>query len=129
MNASLSGDITTLLKQWADGDQEALAGLLVILYDELRRIAKIHLSKERSDHTLQPTALVHESYLRLVKQQNVQWENRTHFFAVAAQVMRNILVDYARHRNSDKGGGQQFRITYDDAIDVAIRKDIDLIAL
>ena len=99
------GDITRLLVDWSSGDQAALAQLLPLVYDELHRLARGHMRRERPDHLLQTTALVHEAYLRLVDQKHVRWQTRAHFFAVAAQVMRRILVDYARGRRREKRGG------------------------
>lgn len=99
-----SGEITRLLADWGGGDEAALDKLLPLVYDELRRMASGYMRHERGDHLLQTTALVHEAYLRLVDQQNVSYQTRAHFFAVAAQVMRHILVDYARGRNRAKRG-------------------------
>ncbi|MEW6735204.1 MAG: sigma-70 family RNA polymerase sigma factor [Acidobacteriota bacterium] len=122
-------DITELLKLWTEGDQEALARLTAVLYDELRRIARLHMQKERGDHTLQPTALVNESFLRLVRQKDIKWQSRVHFLAVASQVMRHILVDYARHRTADKRGGSNYKIPLDQ-VNVATNESmIDLVAL
>lgn len=99
-----SGEITRLLADWGGGDDAALDKLLPLVYDELRRVASSYMRRERGDHLLQTTALVHEAYLRLVDQENVRYQTRAHFFAVAAQVMRHILVDYARGRNRAKRG-------------------------
>ena len=93
-------DVTALLVNWSDGDQEALNKLMPLVYDELRRLASRHLRHERPGHTLQTTALVHEAYLKLVDQKNANWQNRVQFFSAAAQVMRHILVDYARSRRA-----------------------------
>ena len=101
---STQGEITQLLADWSEGDEAALKKLLPLVYDELHRLANAYMRRERHDHTLQTTALVHEAYLRLVGQQNVHWQTRSHFFAVAARVMRNILVDYARGRGRAKRG-------------------------
>ena len=98
-------EVTQLLRDWSAGRQEARDELLRLVYDPLRAIAERHLYREREGHTLQPTALVHELYLRLVDQRSVEWHDRMHFFAVAAQVMRRILVDHARRRKSEKRGG------------------------
>ena len=95
-------DVTALLGEWSGGDREALERLIQTVYGELRRLAAAYLKVERPDHTLQPTALVHEAYLRLSKQQGVEWKNRSHFFAVAARMMRRILVDHARKRRAAK---------------------------
>jgi len=102
---STPGEITQLLADWSEGDEAALKKLLPLVYDELHRLANAYMRRERHGHTLQTTALVHEAYLRLAGQQNVQWQTRAHFFAVAARVMRNILVDYARGSGRAKRGG------------------------
>jgi RNA polymerase sigma-70 factor, ECF subfamily len=102
-----SADVTVLLTQLADGDQEAASQLVPLVYSELRRMAARYMRRERVDHTLQTTALVHEAYLKLVEQTSSSWENRAHFFAIAAQIMRHILVDHARgHLREKRGGGQ-----------------------
>jgi RNA polymerase sigma factor (TIGR02999 family) len=101
---STHGEITRLLEDWNKGDESALQKLLPLVYGELHRLANAYMRRERRDHTLQTTALVHEAYLRLVGQRNVHWQTRVHFFAVAARVMRNILVDYARGRGRAKRG-------------------------
>jgi RNA polymerase sigma-70 factor (ECF subfamily) len=98
-------NITLMLKQLNEGNQDVVAELVPLLYDELRRLAAAYLRRERSDHTLQPTALVHEAYLRLVDQKEVHWQNRSHFFGIAAQQMRRILLDYARSHKAAKRGG------------------------
>ena len=100
-----NGEITRLLVDWSSGNEAALTQLLPLVYDELHRLARSHMRRERPDHLLQTTALVHEAYLRLVDQRNVRWQTRAHFFAIAAQVMRRILVDYARGRRREKRGG------------------------
>src|SRR6266851_9501918 len=99
---SATHDVTQLLARWANGDQGALEDLTPLVYKELRRLAASHLRRERKSHTLQPTALVHEAYLRLVDQSNPRWQNRSHFFGVAARLMRQILVDHARQRQAGK---------------------------
>ena len=104
---SATHDVTHLLVQWANGDKQALDDLTPLVYKELRRLAASHLRRERKSHTLQPTALVHEAYLRLVDQKNPNWQNRSHFFGVASQLMRRILVDHARKRRADKRAGQR----------------------
>lgn len=100
-----SPEITQMLQDWSDGKQEALDALLPLVYAELRRQASRYLRRERAGHTLQTTALIHEAYLRLIDQRDVRWQNRAHFFAIAAQAMRRILVDYAKARNREKRGG------------------------
>ena len=122
-------EITELLIAWNEGQQEALERLLPVVYDELRKLARSYLRRERSDHTLQATALVHEAYLRLIDQQGVNWKNRAHFFGIASQMMRRILVNHALARNSEKRGGDYNKLTLDEAVDYAKRRDIDLIAL
>lgn len=115
--ASSSPDITRLLVQWSEGDAEALERLVPLVYGELKRIASNQLRRERPEHTMAPTALVHELYLRLIDQRGATWENRIHFFSLAAQLMRRILVDYARARNADKRGGSVTRISIDEALE------------
>src|SRR6266571_1932258 len=100
-------DISTLLRAWSDGDQSALKGLTAIVYSELHRLAHRYMERERPDHILQTTALVNEAYMRLVDYKSMHWQNRAHFFAVSAQVMRRILVEHARRRNVRRGGGIQ----------------------
>src|SRR5262245_56308449 len=99
---SATHDVTQLLTLWADGDQQALEDLTPLVYRELRRLAASHLRKERKSHTLQPTALVHEAYLRLVDQSNPRWENRSHFYGISARLMRQILVEHARRKHAIK---------------------------
>ena len=100
-----AGEITGLLRDWSEGDEQALERLMGLIYDELRRHAAAQLRRERPDHTLQTSALIHEAYLRLVEQRHVDWQNRTHFFGIAAQMMRRILVNHARDRVTAKRGG------------------------
>jgi len=120
--------VSALLSKWRAGDQEALQALIPLVYQELRRIAQHHLKQERPDHTLQSTALVHEAYLRLMKQGPAEVANRTHFLAVASQLMRQILVDHARgHRAAKRGGG--FKLEINDAVSVQKTQNVDLIAL
>lgn len=121
--------VTELLQGWRAGDREALDALLPLIYDELHRLAHHHLRNERSDHTLRSTALVHEAYFRLVGQELPQWQSRSHFFAVAAQLMRQILVDYARRRGASKRGSGVCMLTLDDAVALPQRKDVDIVAL
>lgn len=125
-----SHEITRLLRQWNDGSREALDNLLPLVYDELHKQAARYLRRENKDHTLQPTALINEAYLKLVDQREVNWENRTHFFAIAAQAMRRILVDHARTKHREKRGGDDAKLPLDEALTVAAdEKNIDLIAL
>ena len=100
---SSTPDVTQLLLKWSSGDRDALENLLPLVYRELHQLASRYLRRERSDHTLQATALVHEAYLKLIDQREVKWQNRAHFFGVAAQAMRRILVDHARRRNAKRG--------------------------
>lgn len=122
-------EVTTLLMNWNGGEAEALDRLLPLVYDELRRIAGRYLRKERQDHTLQTTALVHEAYLRLIDQNQANWQNRAQFFGVAAQMMRRILVDHARGHTADKRGGGVAKLSLDEAIEIAEQREVDLIAL
>jgi RNA polymerase sigma factor (TIGR02999 family) len=122
-------DVTGLLLAWRQGSQSAFEELIPIVYDELRRLAHRHLRGERHNHTLQTAELVHETYFRLVDSSRVQWQNRGHFFAVAAQCMRRILVDGARARQSLKRGGDQTRVDLDAALTMADAPNIDLVAL
>ncbi len=121
--------VTKLLQGWRGGDRNDLEALLPLVYDELRRLAHYHLKNERPGHTLQTTALVHEAYFRLVGQELPEWESRAHFFAIAAQLMRQILVDYARRRRASKRGSGVCMLTLDDALALSRRKDVDVIAL
>lgn len=104
------GEVTSLLQHWSGGDRQALERLMPLVYGELRRVAGAYLKAERPDHTLQPTALVHEAYLRLIDQKRVVWQNRAHFFGIAAQMMRRILVDHARRRQASKRDAERLRI-------------------
>ena len=122
-------DVTLLLKQLSAGDHDAVDQLVPVLYNELRRLAAYYLRQERSNHTLQATALVHEAYLRLVDQRAVEWKNRSHFFGVAAQVMRRILLDYARSHQAVKRGGPSPKISLDDAMVYCEEQTGQLVAL
>jgi RNA polymerase sigma factor (TIGR02999 family) len=123
------GEVTRLLQDWRTGDAKAVDALVPQLYKELRRLAHFQLQKERPNHTLQSTALVHEAYARLVGQSEMQFESRTHFLAIAAQLMRQILVDYARRRRAEKRGGGAFLLNVDDAQAQPTGKDVDVVAL
>ena len=120
--------ISKLLRAWSEGDQSALNGLTPIVYEELRRLAHYYMDRERPGHTLQTTALVNEAYLRLVDYKRMQWQDRAHFFAVAAQVMRRILVDHARSHNVKRGAGVQ-HIALDDVAVLNRDRSNDLVAL
>src|SRR5215475_8874674 len=124
-----STQINFLLDQYRDGQKEGFEKLMALVYDDLRKLAAWQLQAERPDHTLQPTALVHEVYLKLAAQNPVDWQNKAHFFALAAQVMRHILVDHARTRYREKRGGAQTRIALDDAGALVSPSDPELIAL
>lgn len=121
-------DITMWLAEWRHGDDAALERLVPLVYDELRRIAARQLRGERSNHTLQPTELVHEAFLRLVRQ-NVSWQNRAHFFGVAAEIMRRLLVDHARKKRADKRGAGMETIALHERIEWPAARDLDIVAL
>jgi len=127
--ASASGPVTRLLLAWKDGDQAALEDLIPVVYPELRRIAGRYLRRERVGHTLQPTALVHEAYLKLFDQDRADWQNRAQFFGVAAQLMRRILVDHAREHAAAKRGGGVRPVTLVDGAGALSPRGIDVIAL
>lgn len=126
---STTHEITELLVAWSGGDREALNQLVPVVEAELRRLAKSYLSKEHQDHILQTTALIQEAYLRLIDWQNVRWQNRAHFFGVAAQMMRHILVDYAIERKSLKRGGGVRHVTLEEATKVFSGPDLDIVDL
>ena len=121
--------VTELLVQWSHGNDAALAELTPLVYEELRRVAHHHLSGQRSDHTLQTTALVNEAYLRLADQTNPQWQNRAHFFAVAARAMRQILVSYARTQQAQKRGGGAFKVDLEEAALVSPQESREIVDL
>ena len=127
--ADASQNITTLLLAWNAGDREALSRLMPLVQDELHRLAHSYMARERSDHTLQTTALLNEAYLRLVDSSRVRWQNRAHFFAVSAQLMRRILVDFARARQKHKRGGDVVHLALDPALDIPDERSPDVIAL
>jgi len=122
-------EISVILRDWSDGNRASADALLTIVYDELRKIAAQYLSKERSGHTLQPTALVHEAYMKLVDISDIKWQDRAHFFAVSANVMRHILVDHARAKRAAKRGGSAQRIEFDDAVSLSNEPNVDLLAI
>ena len=124
-----SNQVTELLVRWRGGDKAALDSLMPLVYGELRRIAQHYLNNERPDHTLQSTALVHEAYVRLTEQDLPEWQNRAHFFAVAAQLMRQILVDYARSHRASKRGGNVYKLALDEAEEQLQAVDVDIVAL
>jgi RNA polymerase sigma factor (TIGR02999 family) len=129
MSADASGDVTQLLQQWSSGQKNALDKLMPVVYAELRKLARSYLRNERPDHTLQTTALVNEAYIRLIDQQNVNWQNRAHFFGIAAQAMRRILVDHARKKQAAKRGRGERKESFDEAKGTPDKKDVDLVAL
>lgn len=122
-------EVTRLLSRMEEGDREAVDLLLPVVYRELRRLASSYLQRERGNHTLQPTALVHEAYLRMVDQSRVQWQGRAHFFGVAAQMMRRILVDHARTQGARKRGGDVNKIQLEDGLAVGTSREAGLIAV
>jgi RNA polymerase sigma factor (TIGR02999 family) len=123
------GAVSGLLRAWSEGDRGAQEKLMPLVYDELRRRASAYLRHERTDHTLQPTALVHEAYLKLIGQERVVWQNRAHFYGIAAQMMRRILVDHARGHDRDKRFGNAVRVVLDDRIGTADPPDCELLLL
>jgi RNA polymerase sigma factor (TIGR02999 family) len=127
--AGSRGDVTQLLQRWSVGRQDALDQLLPAIYGELKRLAASYLRRERPDHTLQATALVHEAFLKLIDQRNVRWQNRAHFFGIAAQLMRRILVDYARAHGASKRGSGARPLSLDEALVVAPGCNVDLLGL
>jgi RNA polymerase sigma factor (TIGR02999 family) len=131
MNGQAAVNVTALLKAWSGGDAEAADQLIALVYEELRRQAARYLSRERADHTLRPTALVNEAYLRLVHQRRVVWQDRAQFFAVAATVMRRLLVDYARQHGASKRGAWCHTVSLEDGdeVSIAFAPDIDIIVL
>jgi RNA polymerase sigma factor (TIGR02999 family) len=124
-----TGAVTGLLRAWGQGDFEARERLMPLVYEELRRCAAAYLRRERKDHTLQPTALVHEAYLRLVGQRRVVWQNRAHFFGIAAQMMRRILVDHAKRQRREKRFGAAVRVPLDDLVVAARPPECDVLLL
>ncbi|HYR75482.1 MAG TPA: sigma-70 family RNA polymerase sigma factor [Pyrinomonadaceae bacterium] len=126
---ALPQEITQLLSNWSQGDKAALDQLVALVYPELRRLARRHMAREDPAHTLQTSALINEAYLKLVDQKSVQWQSRAHFFAVAAQVMRHILVDHARTRNYAKRGGGAPKLPLDEAAALTEQRAAQLIAL
>ena len=125
-----SEGITQLLVDWGNGDQAALEKLMPLVYSELRRLASNYLRRERGEHTLQPTALVNEAYLKLIDQRNAKWQNRAHFFGISAQLMRRILVDHARqHQAVKRGGSGQQRVSITTVEKLAKEPEVDLLSL
>src|SRR6185437_4135826 len=124
----MADDVSEMLRAWSEGDERALHGLTPIVYAELRRLAHRYMRRERADHSLQTTALVNEAYVRLVDYKRMQWQNRAHFFAVSAQLMRRILVERARRNNLKRGGGVQ-HVPLDETAIVSEGPNIDFVAL
>lgn len=123
-------EISELLRAWSDGDREAAERFMPLIYDELRRQARRHLNRERANHTLQTTALVHEAFIRLNEQNRIKWQNRAHFYALAAQMMRRILVNYAVAQKREKRGGAVRAIGLDETVTIAVAEDaVDVLAL
>lgn len=129
MVAQSPGEITALLTELQAGNRSAESRLVPLVYDELRRLARGYMRGERPDHTLQPTALVHEAYLRLIGQRGIAWQSRAHFFGVAAGLMRRILVDHARAHRAEKRGGHELKITLDEALVFTEEKSTELLAV
>jgi RNA polymerase sigma factor (TIGR02999 family) len=125
----VTGNITQLLLKWSDGDQTALDQLMPLVYDELRQLARSYLRRRGNQHSMEPTALVNEAYLRLVNQHQVNWQCRAQFFGLAAKLMRNLLVDYVRERRAAKRGGGQYHLSLNYADQTTRQSEIDLIAL
>jgi len=127
--SSSSYPVTELLARWSNGDVSARDALVPLVYDELRKIARRCLASQRGDHTLQPTALVHEAYLRLARRDSLDWRDRVHFFAMAAQMMRQILVDHARKQAAAKRGGNAITLVIDEALVASKASNLDVLAL
>jgi RNA polymerase sigma factor (TIGR02999 family) len=123
-------DVTRILKEWGEGNTDAHDRLMPFVYGELRRLARVYLKNERSDHTLQPTALVHEAFLKLIDQRGINWQNRAHFYGIAARLMRRILVDHARAHSAEKRGGGMPNVEFEEAgIFPQQQRRVDLISL
>ena len=129
MGPEPKGDVTQLLVSWSNGDQHAAESLIPLVYGELRRLASAYLRRERADHTLQSTALVHEAFMRLVDQRGVHWKSRAHFYGIAAQMIRRILVDHARNRHAGKRGSGAVKLALDDARGLAVPQELNLLRL
>src|SRR5678815_2123683 len=124
-----SKEVTQMLLDWRNGDQAALEKLTPLVYDQLRRLAQVHMNRERPDHTLQATALANEVYLRLIDQKNVSWQNRAHFFSIAGRIMRQILVNYALGRKCAKREGNLHKVSIEEAAVFSDERSDDLIAI
>ena len=122
-------ELTQLLIDWSNGDQAAIDKLMPLVYEELRRLARHYMRRERPGHTLQTSALINEAYMRLVDQQNISWKNRAHFFGISARLMRQILVDHARAHNNAKRGGDQQKVPLDDIASLSKNRAYEIVAL
>ena len=129
VNTATKTDATQILKEWSEGDKDAPARLMPLVYEELRRLGAAYLRNERPDHTLGATALVHEAYMKLVDQKEISWKNSVHFRSVAARAMRRVLVEHARARNAEKRGGKLQKIYLDETKELAQERDPDLVEL
>ena len=129
MGVELQHEVTQILREWSGGDQRAPERLMPFVYDELRRLARAFLARERGGHTLQPTALVHEAYVRLVDQTRVDWQNRAHFYAIASRMMRRVLIDHARAHVTDKRGGAAVHLSLEDVQVSVEERAASLVAL
>jgi RNA polymerase sigma factor (TIGR02999 family) len=129
VSADLQADVTKILLDWTKGDNAAAEKLMPLVYEELRRLARSYLARERGDHTLQPTALVHEAYLRLADATRLTWKDRAHFYGIAARLMRRILVDHARAHNAAKRGGLEQKLSLEEARDLPAGGGTDIVAL
>jgi RNA polymerase sigma factor (TIGR02999 family) len=129
MRQTSSVDVTRLLRAWSDGDEDALQKLMPLVYEALHSAARRYMAHERTGHTLQATALIHETYLRLVDVRKVKWQSRAHFLAICAQLMRRILIDFARSRASQKRRGTALHVDLDEALLVTVEPDFDLVAV
>jgi len=129
MGAPSSSEVTSLLRAWSRGEEDALQKLMPLVYDQLHAAARRYMAGERVGHTLQTTALIHETYLRLVNIRQVEWKDRAHFLAVCAQLMRRILIDFARSRSYQKRGGAAPHINFDETLIVGVEPDFNLVAL
>lgn len=129
MSDELQHEVTKILREWSDGDREAAERLMPLVYDEMRRLARAFLARERGAHTLQPTALVNEAYVRLVDQTRVNWQNRAHFYGIASRMMRRVLIDHARARVTDKRGGGAVHLSLEDVQAPLEQRAADFVAL
>ncbi len=129
MNQTSDHDISRLLRSWSEGDETALAELVPLVYDELHRLAHYYMRHEGRDHVLQTTAVIHETFLRLTRSKPTDWQDRAHFFAICSRLMRQILVDFARGRRSQKRAGESVRLESKELQQPAVKQDIDLVAL